>query len=69
MKNKIVEIDSDTIGIVIHYKNENLVCYIDREDLVKVSQFKGTWHINKSRTGHIDGVKTKVQIDKVRRQY
>lgn len=69
MKNRIVEIDSDTVGIVIYYKGKNLICYIDREDLMKVSQFKGTWHINRNRTGHIDGVKTKVQIDKVRKQY
>ncbi len=69
MKNRVVEIDDDTLGIVINYKERDLICYIDREDLMRVSQFKGTWHINRNRTGHIDGVKTKVQIDKVRKQY
>lgn len=69
MKNKTVEIDKNTMGIIIHYKKKNLICYIDKEDLIKVSKFKGTWHINRNRTGNIDGVRTKVQINKVRRQY
>lgn len=69
MKNRVVEIDDDTLGIVINYKERDLICYIDREDLMRVSQFKSTWHINRNRTGHVDGVKTKVQIDKVRKQY
>lgn len=28
----------------------------------------GTWHINRNTSGHIDGVKTKIQINKVRKQ-
>ena len=30
MKNRVVEIDDNTLGIVINYKERNLICYIDR---------------------------------------
>ena len=68
MKNKYVEIDDETIAIEINYKGDTYNTYIDKQDLDKADSVKGTWHIAKNRTGHIDGVKTKVQINKVRKQ-
>ena len=67
MKNKTVIIDNNTIGIEINYKGEKKIAYIDKEDLNKVDYIKGTWHLSVNRTGHIDGVKTKVQVNLVRR--
>ena len=68
MKNRVVEINDNVAAIEIRYKNTTLLCYIDKTDLSKVASIKGTWHINRNKSGHIDGVKTKIQIDKVRKQ-
>ena len=68
MKNRVVEIDDDIVAIEILYKGTKLLCYINREDLSKVSSIRGTWHINRNVSGHIDGVKTKIQTNKVRKQ-
>lgn len=40
----------------------------DNVDLSKAALIRGTWHINRNTNGHIDGVKTKIQINKVRKQ-
>lgn len=69
MKNDFTEIDDNTIVIYIKYKDKTLECYIDKEDLSKVDFIKGTWHITNNRKGHIDGVRTKIQKDGVRKQY
>lgn len=68
MKNRVVEIDDDIVAIEILYKGTQLLCYVSREDLSKVSSIRGTWHINRNVSGHIDGVKTKIQTNKVRKQ-
>lgn len=69
MKNNFTEIDDSTIVICIEYKGKTLECYIDKEDLEKVSFIKGTWHITNNRKNHLDGVRTKIQKGKVRKQY
>lgn len=66
MKNKVVEVDENTLAILIIYKEQELQCFIDKEDLDKVS-IRGTWHITNSRN-HIDGVRTKIQENHVRKQ-
>ena len=68
MKNRVVEIDDNIVAIEILYKGTKLLCYISREDLSRTASIKGTWHINRNRSGHIDGVKTKIQLNKDRRQ-
>lgn len=68
MKNKTVIVDENTIGIEVIYKGETKLVYIDKEDLNKVDFIKGTWHLNVNKTGRIDGVKTKIQKDLVRKQ-
>lgn len=68
MKNRVVEINGNVAAIEIQYKNTTLLCYINRTDLSKAASIKGTWHISRSKSGHIDGVKTKIQINKVRKQ-
>lgn len=68
MKNRVIEVNESTATIEIIYKGTSLLCYIDSEDLEKVSSIKGTWHITNNRKGHIDGVRTKVQTDKIRKQ-
>lgn len=68
MKNRVVEIDDNIVAIEILYRGTQLLCYINKEDLPKVSSIRGTWHINRNRGGYIDGVKTKIQINKVRKQ-
>lgn len=68
MKNRTVEIDRETTAVVIRYKGKELFCYIDNQDLDIVSSIKGTWNLSVSRTGHIDGVKTKVQKSLKRKQ-
>lgn len=68
MKNRVIEIDDDIVAIEILYKGTQLLCYINREDLEKVSSIRGTWHINRSAKGHLDGVRTKIQINKIRKQ-
>lgn len=37
MRNKVLEVDENTLDIVINYKNEILHCCIDKEDLDKIS--------------------------------
>ena len=69
MKNDFIELDNNTIIIYIRYKDKTLECYIDKEDLDKVSFIKGTWHITNNRRNHLDGVRTKIQKGKVRKQY
>lgn len=68
MKNRVVEVDNNVVAIEILYKGIMLLCYIDKADLPRVSSVRGTWHINRSISGHIDGVKTKIQVNKVRKQ-
>lgn len=68
MKNRVIEIDNDIVAIEIFYKGNQLLCYINREDLEKVSSIRGTWHINRNSNGHLDGVRTKIQVNKVRKQ-
>lgn len=68
MKNRVVEIDDVVAAIEILYKGTSLLCYINKQDLEKVSSIKGTWHINRNRSGNIDGVRTKVQVNGTRKQ-
>lgn len=68
MKNEVIIIDENTCAIVIVYKGNKFYTYIDKEDLEKVSKFKTTWHLNVNRTGNIDGVRTRVQLNKNRTQ-
>ena len=68
MKNRVIEINDDIVAIEILYKGTQLLCYINREDLEKVSSIRGTWHITRNVKGHLDGVRTKIQIDKIRKQ-
>ena len=68
MKNRVVEIDDETVALVIRYKGKEQFCYIDKQDLEIVSSIKGTWNLAVNRTGHIDGVKTKVQKSLERKQ-
>lgn len=68
MKNNF-KICNNEVIIYIKYKDLIYECLIDKEDLDKVSSIKGTWHINKNRSGHIDGVRTKIQKNKIRKQY
>lgn len=42
MKNKVVTIDENTLGIEIIYKNETKYAYIDKDDLNKIDFIKGT---------------------------
>ena len=59
MKNRVVEIDDNVVALEIIYKGTRLLCYIDKVDLPKAALIRGTWHINRNTSGHIDGVKTK----------
>lgn len=68
MKNRVIEINDDIVAIEILYKGTQLLCYINREDLEKVSSIRGTWHININAKGHLDGVRTKIQVNKIRKQ-
>lgn len=68
MKNRAIEIDRETVALVIRYKGNELYCYIDKQDLDVVSSIRGTWNLAVNRTGHIDGVKTKVQKSLKRKQ-
>ena len=68
MKNRVIEINDDIVAIEILYKGTQLLCYINREDLEKVSSIRGTWHINRNAKGHLDGVRTKIQVNKIRKQ-
>lgn len=68
MKNRVVEINDVVTAIEILYKGISLLCYINKQDLEKVSSIKSTWHINRNRSGNIDGVKTKVQVNGIRKQ-
>lgn len=40
MKNRVVEIDDNIVAIEIIYKGTRLLCYISKEDLLKVSSIK-----------------------------
>lgn len=68
MKNRAIEVDEETVALVIRYKGNEFYCYIDKQDLDAVSSIKGTWNLSVKRTGHIDGVKTKVQKSLKRKQ-
>ena len=68
MKNKVVEINDDIVALEIIYKKESFLGYINKQDLEKVSSIRGTWHLGRSGSGHIDGIRTKVQKDGVRKQ-
>ena len=69
MKNKYVTSkDGKTIYIQLRHKNlGTLESEIDVEDFELVNQFKTTWLIG-YKNGRIDGVKTKVQHNGVRKQ-
>ena len=56
------------MAIIIVYKEIELQCLIDKEDLDKVSSIPGTWHITVNRRGHLDGVRTKIQKNGIRKQ-
>lgn len=68
MKNKVVKLNDDVVAIIIVYKEIELQCLIDKEDLDKVSSIRGTWHITVNRKGHLDGVRTKIQKNGIRKQ-
>ena len=68
MKNKYKE-EQNYYIIYINYKDNQLECYVDKEDFQKVSSIKGTWHITNNRKGHVDGVRTKIQKEGIRKQY
>lgn len=68
MKNTYT-VDGNIVYIDIIHKNKIYKCIIDLEDLDKVAFIKGTWHLNVNRNGHIDGVRTKIQKDKIRKQF
>lgn len=67
MKNGIV-ISGDDAIINITCKGSVYHCIIDKEDISEVSWIKGTWHLSVNRSGHIDGVKTKIQLKHNRKQ-
>ena len=54
MKNRVVEIDDNVVALEIIYKGTRLLCYIDKVDLPKAALIRGTWHINRNTSGHID---------------
>jgi hypothetical protein len=56
MKNRVVEIDDNVVALEIIYKGTRLLCYIDKVDLPKAALIRGTWHINRNTSGHIDVV-------------
>lgn len=68
MKNRVVDIDKDTIALIINHKGSEYLSYVDKSDLHKISVIKGTWCLAVNRTGHIDGVKTKIQKSLSRKQ-
>ncbi len=68
MKNRVVDIDKDTIALIINHKGSEYLSYVDKSDLHKISAIKGTWCLAVNRTGHIDGVKTKIQKSLSRKQ-
>ena len=68
MKNKY-EILGGITKIYIRFKLNIFEVLIDTDDLPLVSSVKTTWNLNRNRTGHFDGVRTKVQNNKKRVQY
>lgn len=66
MKNRVVEIDDNVVALEIIYKGTRLLCYIDKVDLPKAALIRGTWHINRNTSGHIDGVKILERLAKSR---
>lgn len=68
MKNKY-KIEENYIIIYINHKNNIFECKIDEEDFDKINSFRTTWNLNINRTGHFDGVRTKIQENKIRKQY
>lgn len=69
MKNKhVVSKDGNTVYIQLHHKYLGILeTKIDIDDFPIVNQFNTTWNIG-YKNGHIDGVKTKVQQNGVRKQ-
>ncbi len=70
MKNKYV-VEENTVKIKVRHKDlGDMWTIIDKEDFEKVSQYKTTWFIgySKKKGNHVDGIKTKVQKNKVRKQ-
>ena len=67
MKNSY-KITEDKVIIYIKYKGDIKECFIDKEYFDLVNSFNTTWNINVNKTGHIDGIRTKVQKEKIRRQ-
>lgn len=68
MKNRVVETDDNVTALEIICKGTRLLCYTDKVDLPEAALIRGTWHINRNTGGHIDGVRTEIQINKVRKQ-
>lgn len=54
MKNRVVETDDNVVALGIIYKGTRLLCHIDKVDLPKAALIRGTWHINRNTSGHID---------------
>lgn len=69
MKNKhVISKDGKTVYIQLHHKHLGILeTKIDINDFPVVNQFNTTWNIG-YKNGHIDGVKTKVQQNGVRKQ-
>ena len=69
MKNNYtVSSDKDTIYIQLYHRHLGILeTQIDSIDLPIVNQFNTTWSIG-YKNGHIDGVKTKVQQNGIRKQ-
>lgn len=67
MKNNFIEKEDSTV-IFISHKGIVYECFIDKEDFDKVNSFSTTWNLNINRTGHLDGVRTRVQTNGKRKQ-
>ena len=69
MKNKhVISKDGKTVYIQLHHKHLGILeTKIDIDDFPVVNQFNTTWNIG-YKNGHIDGVKTKVQQNGIRKQ-
>jgi len=67
LKNSYKE-DGEYVIIYIIHKGTIYECIIDKINFEIVNSFNTTWHLNINRSGHLDGIRTKVQTDKVRKQ-
>jgi hypothetical protein len=67
MKNNF-ELAGNDFVIIIKHKGSKYKCFIDEDVFDTVNAIKTTWNLNVNRTGHLDGIRTKVQIEGVRKQ-